>query len=291
MDVYVPQAPGISFFRRVSVLNNEILIRFEVDTTAVFQTYQIERSETGLDGSYNVITTINPTNSPVRNFRDADLVLNTQTTSYHYIINTLDSCGKAFPAEKPAQSILLKAVEDENHHANIEWNNYDGYMSGLEFYVIHRYINGEHDNTFYVTTKINSYTDTNVRIANPALSFAYRVAAVSNPYDNKIDTAYSNIAPLERLESDVWFPNAFAPMGSNKVFRPIYSDMDKVKTYEFTIFNRYGATIYQTTEPGGGWDGKVNGSVAASGGYGYMLKIKLENGDRIERRGSVLLVL
>jgi gliding motility-associated-like protein len=293
MDIYVPQEPGVSFFRHISVKDNEIRIRFEADTTSVFQKYQIERSETGLDGSYDIITTLYPTGSSLLSFVDADPVLNTQEISYHYLLHTLDSCGKAFPAEKPAQSILLTATEDENHHANLEWNEYEGYLSGLDYYVIHRYVDNVFDNTFYITTKNGSYTDTNMQIANPAISFAYRVAAISNPHNNdlsKRDTSFSNIAPLKRLKSDVWFPNAFAPMGGNRIFRPIYSGIE-VDTYEFTIFDRYGAVIYQTTEPGGGWNGKVNGATATSGGYGYMLKMKLKNGDRIERRGSVLLVL
>ncbi|MDR2972006.1 MAG: gliding motility-associated C-terminal domain-containing protein [Bacteroidales bacterium] len=294
IDVYVPQEPGASFFHYVSVKDNTIRIRFEVDnTTAVSQKYQIERSETGLDGSYDIITTLESTGSDIISFVDNDPVLNTQNTSYHYLLHALDSCGKAFPAEKPAQSILLTATEDENHHANLEWNHYDGFLTELDYYIIHRYINDELDNTFSATIRSNFFTDINMRIANQALTFAYRITAISNPYNNdysKIDTAFSNIAPLKRLDSDVWFPNAFAPMGGNKIFRPIYSGIE-VETYEFTIFDRYGAAIYQTTEPGGGWDGKINGSVAASGGYGYMLKIKLKNGDRIERRGSMLLVL
>ena len=294
MDVYAHQEPGVSFFHYVSVKENEIQIRFEVDPADISQTYRIERSETGLDSSYNVIATFDhPIGSAIISFVDNDPVLNTQETSYHYLLHTLDSCGKAFPAEKPAQSILLTAKEDENHYANLEWNHYDGYFTELDYYIIHRYINNEFDNSFFVTTRTNFFTDMNTRIANPALSFAYRITAISNAYNNdydKRDTAFSNIAQLKRLKSDVWFPNAFTPTGGNKIFRPIYNNME-VESYEFTIFNRYGAAIYQTTEPGGGWDGKVNGSVAASGGYGYMLKIKLKNGDRIERRGSMLLVL
>jgi len=290
LDVYFVRDPDPSFFRHVSVKDNKIHIAFEVDTTAILPKYRIERSETGYDDTYNVIATLAPTGATVISFIDADPDLKTQEKSYHYLLHTIDSCGTIFPAEQPAQSILLKAEEDKNHQAIIEWNDYDGYLYGLDRYVLHRYINNELDNAFAMALKTNSFTDVSMLLEDQTLSFAYRITAISNADETgKCDTSYSNIAPLKRQQSDIRFPNAFTPAGNNRIFRPIYSGLE-VETYEFTIFNRYGGAIYQTTEPGGGWDGKINGNIAASGGYGYMLKIKLKNGDRIERRGSVLLL-
>jgi gliding motility-associated-like protein len=187
---------------------------------------------------------------------------------------------------------LLTATEDKNHHSILEWNDYDGYLFRLDHYDIHRYINGEFDKTFS-DILTSYYTDEDILLSDQTLSVDYRIAAISHAIygtdKNERDTAFSNIAPLKRLRNDIWFPNAFSPSGSNKIFRPVYSGL-AVETYEFTIFNRYGAVIYQTVEPGGGWNGKINGITAVSGGYGYMLKIKLKNGDRIERRGSMLLI-
>jgi gliding motility-associated-like protein len=291
-EVHLMQKPGPCFFRYVSVNDNEIQISFEVDTAAISPKYRIERSDTGLGGFYNIVATIEPTDEPVIYFIDADPALKTQNYSYHYLLYTLDSCGTAFPAEKPAQSIFLTAKEDENRYAMLEWNDYDGFLYGLDHYLIHRYVNGELDNTFSVPINSNSFTDINLHLSDMTLSFAYRITAIGNPYTDDPsdrDMAFSNIAPLKRFQSDVWFPNAFTPTGSNPIFRPVFSGIE-IDTYVFTIFDRHGAAIYQTTEPGGGWDGRINGSVAAAGGYGYMLKIKLKNGDRVERRGSMLLV-
>ena len=296
LDVYFQKDLNPSFFRHVSVKEREIHLSFEVDTDAILPKYRIERSETGYDDSYNFIATLEPTGAAVISFIDADPELNTNEKSYHYLLYTIDSCGAVFPAEKPAQSIHLSAKEDENHQALIAWNDYDGYLLGLDRYVLHRYINNELDNSFSMALKTNSFTDISMKLEDQTLSFAYRISAISNADEHgKCDTSYSNIAPLKRLKSDIRFPNAFTPAGSNKIFRPIYSGLE-VESYEFTIFNRYGGAIYQTTEPGGGWDGKINGNIAPAGGYGYMLKMKLkkdngdDSGDRIERRGSMLLL-
>ncbi|MCL2042067.1 MAG: gliding motility-associated C-terminal domain-containing protein [Bacteroidales bacterium] len=293
VDIRFLEDPEPAFFRRISVIDKNIEICFEVDATADALKYQIERSDDGMDGFYNVIATVEPTGAAVICAVDNDPALRTQQTSYHYILNTVDSCGNVFPAEQTAQSILLTAKEEENHHATLQWNDYDGFRFGLDHYVIHRYVNGEFDHAFSIITNTNSFTDTDLLLFDQSLSFAYRVAAVSlfGNYQSQSDTSFSNIALLKRLKSDIWFPNAFAPAGSNKIFRPIYGGLGiEVEAYELTIFDRYGAAIYQTTEPGGGWDGKINGAIAATGGYGYLLKMKTKNGDRIERRGSVLLV-
>jgi gliding motility-associated-like protein len=187
--------------------------------------------------------------------------------------------------------MLLTAKEDENHHAVLNWNDYEGYNTGIAHYLVYRFVNDEVDRYYIATT--NSFTDTDSRLSNRGTLFSYRISAISIPTMTNIrDTAFSNIAPLKRLKSDVWFPNAFSPAGrNNKIFRPIYSETEiEVETYELTIFNRYGAVIFQTTEPKGGWDGRIDGVIATSGGYGYMLKLKTKTGDRIERRGSMLLV-
>jgi len=292
MYIYVPQETKPAFFRFVSVIGADIQICFEVNATDINSRYQIERSSSGIDGPYEVIETLTPTGASLICTVDSDKQLKVLSRSYHYLLNTLDSCGKAYPAEKIAQSILLTAKEDENTYANLKWNDYEGFKTELDRYVITRYINDEFDREYIVPFGTTSFTDTDPRLSNRGFLFSYRITAISLPsFDNKRDTAFSNIAPLKRLKSDVWLPNAFTPAGrSNTIFRPIYGNEIEVETYEFTIFNRYGAVIFQTTEPRGGWDGRINGSIAASGGYGYMLKIKTKSGDRIERRGSMLLV-
>lgn len=290
MEILHQGKPEASAFRYISVMGNTIEICCEVDTNAYLPKYQIERSETGMNGTYEVIATLEPNGTTMICTVDADLTLKTQKTSYHYLLNTLDGCGNVFPVKNPSQSILLTATETEEHHATLEWNDYDGYLLGLDHYIIYRYINNEIDATFSIITTSTYFDDTDPQLTDQTLTVAYRVAAVSRRNAvNPCDTAFSNIAPLKRLKNDIWFPNAFSPMGGNKVFRPVYSGLD-VEVYEFTIFDRYGAAIYQTNEPGGGWNGRINGAIASVGGYGYMLKIKLKNGDRIERRGSMILV-
>jgi len=54
-----------------------------------------------------------------------------------------------------------------------------------------------------------------------------------------------------------YVPSAFTPNGDGKndVFRPML--FGNVKKYVFTIYNRWGQIIFQTTDLNKGWDGKV----------------------------------
>ncbi len=67
----------------------------------------------------------------------------------------------------------------------------------------------------------------------------------------------------------VFFPNAFTPNGDglNDFFDPVGTD---VFAFEMTIYNRWGEQIFNTTDLGKKWNGKVNGESAQDGVYFYM---------------------
>ena len=59
-------------------------------------------------------------------------------------------------------------------------------------------------------------------------------------------------------------PSAFTPNhdGSNDLCRPkIYG---KFTRYHFTIFNRWGQKVFDTTQINAGWDGTMAGQIASA---------------------------
>lgn len=89
----------------------------------------------------------------------------------------------------------------------------------------------------------------------------------------------------------VRLPNAFSPNkdGRNDLFRLIGNDPYHVQ--EFRIVNRWGQTIFKTTDPVRGWDGTFNGVPQEIGIYYYYLHYKCESGSNtITRRGDFMLV-
>lgn len=86
------------------------------------------------------------------------------------------------------------------------------------------------------------------------------------------------------------FPNAFTPNGDgvNDIFCPSFRSL---KSYELTIYNRWGRRVFTSSSPTAGWDGKENGREAAAGTYYFVARADgYERGVTLRRRGSVTLV-
>ncbi len=66
---------------------------------------------------------------------------------------------------------------------------------------------------------------------------------------------------------DFYFPNAFSPDDNfkNDFFKPTY--LCNVKNIYFSIYNRWGAKIFETADISGGWDGNYMGKPAPDGIY------------------------
>ena len=83
-------------------------------------------------------------------------------------------------------------------------------------------------------------------------------------------------------------PNAFTPNGDgqNDLFRPFpYRFVDRI---ELVVFNRWGAVVFETTDPDINWDGtNLNGKLLADGVYHYVCKVHEETG---EDQGSTSLL-
>jgi gliding motility-associated-like protein len=90
--------------------------------------------------------------------------------------------------------------------------------------------------------------------------------------------------------SDIYVPNAFTPNqdGHNDVLHAIATGMKEFKY--FTIYNRYGALVFATTNPGIGWDGTRNGRVLEPGTYVWMAAGVDASGRLVERKGTVILI-
>lgn len=87
-----------------------------------------------------------------------------------------------------------------------------------------------------------------------------------------------------------YLPNAFTPNGDglNDVFFP--TPVGIRSTDYFRVFDRFGATMFQTREWMKGWDGTLKGKPAASGTYVWMIKGIDKNGSVVEMKGAVILL-
>lgn len=97
-------------------------------------------------------------------------------------------------------------------------------------------------------------------------------------------------------------PNVFTPNGDGKNDK-FHLKLYSVKSYSVKIFNRWGRMVYEFQEsdvsPGladrkssKGWDGKINGKLAASGTYFYVIEAegREEEGKHYTEKGSLTLL-
>jgi gliding motility-associated-like protein len=84
-----------------------------------------------------------------------------------------------------------------------------------------------------------------------------------------------------------YIPSAFSPNGDGKndLFRPLL--FGRVKQYSFTIYNRWGAVVFQTSEVGKGWTGKAAGTPQETSVFVWTCTYQFEGGEVKTEKGTV----
>ena len=85
-------------------------------------------------------------------------------------------------------------------------------------------------------------------------------------------------------------PNAFAPNGENRIFKPTILFDASIQNYQLVIYNRYGGKIFESTDVSVGWNGQKDGRDVPMGTYTYLVQIEQSNGERL-KEGGVLMLL
>lgn len=92
----------------------------------------------------------------------------------------------------------------------------------------------------------------------------------------------SILPQLSFSQCSVYIPNAFSPDGSgdpdNETFRPYLPGDCTVSNYDLKIFDRWGALVFQSTNPEESWDGALNGQKLAANVYVYILRYRTGEG-------------
>jgi gliding motility-associated-like protein len=103
-------------------------------------------------------------------------------------------------------------------------------------------------------------------------------------------TASDNLVVKVYMGPDIFVPTAFTPNndGLNDIFKPIPTGIKEFKF--FTVFNRFGQIVYNTTNQQNGWDGIFNGMKQAPGTYVWQVKGIAYDGKVIYKKGTVVLI-
>ena len=88
---------------------------------------------------------------------------------------------------------------------------------------------------------------------------------------------------------DVFVPSAFSP--NNDLMNDLECVYGRcIATMIFSVYNRWGEKVFESTDLKNCWDGKYKGEDAGTGVYAYTLEATLVTGEKISLKGNVSLV-
>ncbi len=90
-------------------------------------------------------------------------------------------------------------------------------------------------------------------------------------------------------DQHIYIPNVFSPdaNGENDV---LFVRGKGIDFFTFSVFNRWGQMIFQSSSLDVGWDGQYGGKPVNAGVFVYVLKGEFANGEEIDQKGNVTLV-
>jgi gliding motility-associated-like protein len=224
--------------------------------------FRIYRNEDGNDAIFKVIDSV-----PGSQTFYTDRNVETGKYAYRYYIQAVNSCGTKI-LTNIHKSVLLRENTFNDSTLTMFWNRYEGWPGGVNYYYLNKSMNYDtamqlynlsKDTLLYVVTSLDGYRE------------CYRIAA-EKAQDHSI-ISWSNKLCID-LEPHLFVPNVFTPGNYdflNNTFRVVATNF---KSFNITIFNRWGERIFTSDSPDKQWDGTFHGAPCQEGVYLYMIEVK-----------------
>lgn len=271
---FKPQLPDQSLIGIDTIVNRQgaVELHCRIDVDADLQGYSIQQFSDGQKLSDSLIT----------DFSQPSFIFNADNAKAAYTLSALNYCGEPIFTTSNVYPIVIEANANAES-MQVKWNRS---LSNNEQYTVFCSVDGGSE-----TPVATDLTDTSIELNfneiadDRAQNFCIRVEAADGTR-----LSQSNTVCVER-QADMWLPTAFTPNGDglNDTFGPVVKSA-QIVDFEFIVYDRYGGRVFVSSSPDNRWDGTHSGKQVAEGGYLYYLKAKLQNGQTIERKGSVNVV-
>jgi gliding motility-associated-like protein len=105
----------------------------------------------------------------------------------------------------------------------------------------------------------------------------------------KSDTVLVKVLEFVCGDPFVYIPNAFSPNkdGANDI---LYVRGILVDKMTFRVFDRWGEMVFESTNPGNGWDGSFKGKFCDPDVYDYYLDVTCIDGQKNLIKGNITLL-
>jgi gliding motility-associated-like protein len=272
-----PEAPEFLTVDYVSVVDRSTVeLQFTADVEGAVNNFRVMKRSAG-GSTFTEVETIWNAAQSTRVIQDRFPTVN---TSYEYIVQSLykpEGCQNplVISESNPGTSMLLQgALVDQM--ASLSWTPYKTYPGGLSGYVIQRKSGvGEFVDLQSVGAETTSWREPVESVINgfqPG-NLQYKVLAIGN--DTGSDGPHISVSNNVNIavETHLKVPSAFTP-GSNDMnfeFKPIIDFAPR--DYTLIIYDRVGRKLFETEDPGEGWDGSFgSGDFVMEGVYVYFIQ-------------------
>lgn len=269
----------------LTVTDNETIeLAWKWDTDVDYQTGDVLRS---LDSSTWESRLLLPVLGSTLNTL-TDNPVDASENVYYYQIRSEDACGQIV-LSNAAATILLTAKAQENFTNQVTWTPARVEGGSVQQYWLYKTVGTTTERIAILPALQNSYADI-IDIADESQATAcYHVLANVKVGMRGFLQSQSNRACVTQ-GSDLQIPNAIAPEGKNRLFRPVVVFGRSVQQYQLAIYNRYGALLFESNAVNQGWDGTYQGKIVPMGAYVYRIRYLAPDGTPVERRGTVMVV-
>jgi hypothetical protein len=284
----MPSPPTFHYFKLATVNGEFIELYDYIDGSVGITEVIFERKDTL--GVFQEIGRA-PVVNNVAMFVDEDVDLTRQAWEYRTMY--VDSCGNPGAYANTNKTIFATGTADQYNMINtIQWNAYELFDGDVMEYHIYRNTYGTFEPTpmFIVPNNVLTITDDVSALRNNG-EVCYRIEAVEGLNSYNFSETSRSIDVCIPYDPLVFVPNAFTPDGLNPIFLPVVSNVNP-KDYTFSIIDRWGQIVFETSDPTVGWNGKISSSGldASNDVFLYRIEIITQTGETIVKRGYVTLI-
>jgi gliding motility-associated-like protein len=266
----------------VSVGNpdNRMDIYWDIPEDAVYSgSYTIWHKELSA-GAFSVLDVVE---APMQYYRH--MPLNTDETPHVYRVSAVNLCGDTLFSEEHTNVRVTAARIEGTYSAEVEFSPYLGWDNGVDYYEVYVKRGDETDFSFFSTE--TSPRTIVLEDAVDQYKQCFRVLAFEN--GGELAQSWSNEVCVT-FDPNVFVPNAFTPSngdGLNDVLNVIGG---AVKTFDISIYNRWGELIFEADRMDFNWDATYQGQDVPAGVYVYTLEFT-DYADNIYRKSGTVHVI
>ena len=268
--------------------NTTVELAWEWDTDVDYQTGDVLRSPDSSQWSSRLVLPV--LGSSANTFTDSPVEADQEV--YFYQIRSEDACGQVV-LSNAASTILLQVTAIGNFTNEIAWTPARAEGGTVQQYWLYKTVGNNTERIAILPADQTTYRDvldvTDESQATACYSVLANVAVQYANGNRGFFQSRSNSACATQ-GSDIQVPNALAPEGENRIFRPVVVFGRSIRQYQLVIYNRHGALLFESNDLNEGWDGTHQGRIVPLGAYVYRIQYLAPNGTAVERRGTVMVV-